>query len=99
MSKTDKPTEYLDTPKQRLLDFMFVYYPDDVAKRMSKSPEAAFSIILEDIGYGISPIGRLSAYVQALHDAVSLMGDTARVKANSALTGYKASSLPEIRNG
>ena len=89
MTKINKPKIYLDTPEQRLSDFLFVYYPVDLAKIMKRSPEAAFINILEDIEGGISPMGRLSAYVHALHDAISLMEDSAQVKFKKALKGFK----------
>lgn len=99
MSKISKPKIYPDTPEQRLSDFLFVYYPDDVARAMRKSPSLAFSNILEDIGYGISPLGRLSSYVRALHDAISLMGVTAQGKAHAMLSSYKPNLSGEVSDG
>lgn len=99
MSKISKPKIYPDTPEQRLSDFLFVYYPDDVARAMRKSPDLAFSNILEDIGYGISPLGRLSSYVRALHDAIALMGDKAQTKAHATLSSYKSNLGAEVYDG
>ena len=90
----NKQQIYPDTPAQRLSDFLYVYYDTEIAKQMRRNPEYAATIILEDIHSGISPVGRLSAYVAALRDASQVMSSksspktkTAKIQLKTSLTG------------